>query len=164
MGRFLLPLILLFCFAIVTTQAWLSHHRFDRTTYSWIGMSFLGLVAAHLSAFALVLLLALLARLDLLQNAQHGAIAFTSAAILFVIILTLSQWLVLRERVSRPILQAALNAILGMVTYRLLSQGMMGYERIIGYENIALGLPVSVVLYAVLGAGLGGIIHKILNS
>lgn len=127
-------------------------------------MSFLGLVVAYLSAFALILLLALLARLDPLQNAQHGAITFTSATILFVIILTLSQWLVLRERVSRPILQAALNVILGMVTYRLSSQWMMGYERIIGYENIALGLPVSVVFYAVLGAGLGGIIHKILNS
>lgn len=164
MGRFLLPLIFLFCFAIVATQAWLSHHRFDRTSYSWIGMSFLGLVATYLSAFALALLLSLLARLDPLQNTQHGTIVFTSATIIFVILLTLSQWLVLQERVSRPILQAALNVILGMVTYTLLSQWMMGYERIIGYENIALGLPVSVVLYAVLGAGLGGSIHKILNS
>lgn len=164
MGRFFLPLIFLFCFAVVATQAWLSHHRCDRTTYSWIGMSFLGLVAAYLSAFALGLLLVLLARLDALQNAQQSAIAFIPATILFVSILLLSQWLVLRESVSRPILQAALNVILGMGTYRLLSQWMMGYERIIGYENIALGLPVSVVLYAVLGAGLGGIIHKILNS
>lgn len=158
MGRLFLPLILLFCFAIVTTQAWLSQHRFGRTAYSWIGLSFLGLVVAYLSAFVLGLSLAFFARLDPLQNAQDGAITFTSATILFVIILTLSQWLVLRESVSRPILQAALNVILGMVTWVLLS------PRIMGHENMALGLPLAVVLLAVLGAGLGGIIHKILNS
>lgn len=160
MGRFFLPLVLLFCFAIVATQAWLSHHRFDRTTYRWIGLSFLGLIAAYLTAFVLGLSLSFFARLDTLQNAQDGAIVFTSATILFVIILTLSQWFVLRESVSRPMLQAALNVILGLVTWVLLSPRIIG----LGDENIALGLPLSVVLFAVLGAGLGGIIHKILSS
>lgn len=164
MGRFFLPLILLFCFAFVATQAWLSQHRFDRTTYRWIGISFLGLVIAYLSAFVLGLSLSLLANLDPLQRSPDGTIVFTSATVFFMIILAVFQWFVLRESVSRPILQAALNAILGLVTYTLISQGMMGYERMIGYENIALGLPVSVVVYAVFGAGLGGVIHKILNS
>lgn len=158
MGRFFVPLIFLFCFAIVATQARISHHRFNRTTYNWIGLSLFGLVAAYISAVVLAFLLAFLARMDILQNAQQGRIAFTLAAIVFVSILTLSQWLVLRESVSRPILQAALNVILGMVTWSLFD------SRISAYENIALGLPFSVVLFAVLGAGLGGIIHKILNS
>lgn len=164
MGRFFLPLILLYCFEFVAAQAWLSQHRFDHTIYRWIGISFLGLVAAYFSAAILWLSLVFLAGLDPLQRSPDGEIAFTSATILFMIILTLFQWFVLRESVSRPILQAALNVILGMVTYNLLSPWITAYEKIVGYENIALALPVSVVVYAVFGAGLGGSIHKILNS
>lgn len=158
MGRFFLPLILLFCFAIVATQAWLSHPQLDRTTYSWIAISFLGLIAASFSAAAIMLSLTFIFRLDILQNAQQATIAFIPAAIVFVVILGLSQWLVLRESVSRPLLQAALNIILEIVTWVLLNQ------RIVAYKNIALGLPLFVVLVAVLGVGLGGIIHKFLNS
>ncbi len=158
MGRFFLPLILLFCFAIVATQAWLSHPQLDRTTYSWIAISFLGLIAAFFSATAIMLSLTFIFRLDILQNAQQATIAFIPAAIVFVVILGLSQWLVLRESVSRPLLQAALNIIFGIVTWVLLNQ------RIVAYKNIALGLPLFVVLVAVLGVGLGGIIHKFLNS
>lgn len=158
MGHFFLPLILLFCFAIIATQAWLSHPQFDRTTYGWIAMSFLGLIAAYFSAVVIAFSLTSIFRLDILQNAQQATIAVIPAAIVFVVILSLSQWLVLRESVSRPILQAALNIILGMVTWVLLN------PRIIAYKNIALGLPLFVVLLAVLGVGLGGIIHKFLNS
>lgn len=157
MRRFYLPLILLLWFAIVATQAWLSHFQFNRATYSWIAMSFFGLIAAYFSAVVIVLSLTFLFRLDILQNSQQASIAVIPAAFIFVIILTLSQWLVLRESVSRPILQASFNVIFGMVTWVFLSL------RIIGYENIALGLPLFVVLLAVLGAGLGAIIHKFLN-
>ena len=68
------------------------------------------------------------------------------------------QWLILRESVSKPILQASLNVILGMATWLLLQ------PRMFEYEDVALGFPLFFVLSVVLGAGLGGIIHKILNS
>lgn len=64
-------------------QAWLSHYRFDRTIYSWIRLSFLGLVVAYLSAFFLGLSLSLFARLDPLQNSPDGTIVFTSATVSF---------------------------------------------------------------------------------
>ena len=158
MGRFFLLLLLLFCSAIATTQAWLSRHRFDRTTYVWIGMSLLGIVVAYFGALAIWLLLIFVFGLDVLQNAQQAMIAFIPTAIIFVVNMIVSQWLILRESVRTPILQASLNVILGMVTWQLLD------PRIVEYEDIALGLPLFVVLSVVLGAGLGGIIHKILNS
>ena len=95
MGRFYLPLILLFCFAIFATQAWLSHPQFDRTTYGWIAMSFLGLIAAYFSAVVVAFSLIFIFRLDVLQNAQQAASALIPAEIVFVVILSLSQWLVL---------------------------------------------------------------------
>lgn len=158
MGRFYTPLLLLFCFAIATTQAWLSQHRFGRTTYIWIGMSLLGVVVAFLGAIAIWFLLISLFRLDVLQNTQQAMIAGYPTAIIFVINLITSQWLIFREIASRPILQASLNVILGMGTWLLLSQW------IFRYEDVALGLPLFIVLSVVLGAGVGGIIHKMLNS
>ena len=158
MGRFYTPLLLLFCFAIATTQAWLSQHRFGRTTYIWIGMSLLGLVVSYFGAIAVMILLIFAFRLDVLQNSQQATIAVAPTAIIFVINLITSQWLIFREIASRPILQASLNVILGMGTWLLLSLW------IFRYEDVALALPLFVVLLVGLGAGVGGIIHIILNS
>jgi hypothetical protein len=157
MGRFYTPLLLLFCFAIAITQAWLCQRRFDRTTYIWIGMSLLGLFVSYFGASAVMILLIFAFRLDVLQNSQQAALAVAPTAIIFVINLITSQWLIFREIARRPIRQASLNVILGMGTWLLLSLW------IFRYEDVALALPLFVVLLVVLGAGVGGIIHIILN-
>jgi hypothetical protein len=82
---------LLFCLAIALTQAWLFHRRFDRATYSWIGMSILGLIVAVLCAIATGFLLLFLVRLDVLQNSQHGAIVSVAMMMVFGIVMVLSQ-------------------------------------------------------------------------
>jgi hypothetical protein len=157
MGSFVPISALLFCFALTMTQAWLTHHRGDRISYGWIGISLLGLVIAILGAIATGLLSITVFRLDVLQNGQHGGIAFIVMVFIFGVIMTLSQWLILRQRVDVPILQASLNVFFGTSTWLLF------VSKILEYENAVLGLPLFVFLSVVLGVGLGGIIHKILN-
>jgi Na+-driven multidrug efflux pump len=156
-GSFVPISALIFCLAVATTQAWLTYHRHDRASYVWIGMSLLGLVAATLGAIAAWYLSIYIFRLDVLQNAQHGAIVVVAIIVIFGIMMILSQWFVLQGKVRAPMLQAALNIIFGAMTWLFL------VSRFINYENVALGLPIFAFLSVVLGMGLGGLIHKVLS-
>jgi uncharacterized membrane protein YhhN len=157
MGSFVPVSALLFCVVLTATQAGLTHPHCNRASYVWIGMSLLGLITAVLGAIAIGLLSIALFRLDVLQNGQHGGIAFMVMVTVFAVIMALSQWLILRRKVSAPALQATLNTIFGTSTWLLF------VSQILEYENTGLGLPLFVVLSMGLGVGLGGIIHKILN-
>ncbi|KAM3102383.1 hypothetical protein ACKFKF_04840 [Phormidesmis sp. 146-12] len=139
------------------TQAKLTCHHCDRTSYVWIGMSLLGLITAILSAIAVGLLSITLFRLDVLQNGQHGAIASMGMVVIFTVVMTLSQWIILRQSVTAPVLQASLNVVLGTAIWLLF------VSRILEYEDTVLGLPLFAVLSIGLGAALGGVIHKVLN-
>lgn len=121
-------------------------------------MSLLGFIVASLGESTTWLLSMVLFRLDVLQNAQHGAIVYGAGVIIFGIIMTLSQRIILRRSVSFSELQASLNAILGTATWRLLA------SRVFDYGDSALVFPSFLVLTVVLDTVLGGIIHKVLNS
>lgn len=120
-------------------------------------MSLLGWVVATLSAIAAWYLSIYVFRLDVLQNAQHGAIAVVAIIVISSIMMILSQWFVLQGKVRAPMLQAALNIIFGSMTWLFLM------SQFINYENVALGLPTFAFLSVVLGMGLGGLIHKVLS-
>ena len=57
-------------------------YRRDRASYVWIGMSLLGWVAATLGAIAAWYLPIYIFRLDVLQNAQYGAIAVVAIIVI----------------------------------------------------------------------------------
>jgi hypothetical protein len=167
MGSFVPISALLFCLALTTIQVWLTHRRGDsfgvapcakRANYGWVVICLLGLVAAILGAIAIGFLSIALFRLDVLQNGQHGGVAFIIMVAVFTVMMTLSQWIILRRKVNTPALQAALNATLGTFTWLLF------VSRLLEYENAVLGLLLFAILSVVLGGGLGGIIHKILNQ
>ncbi|NJR49819.1 MAG: hypothetical protein HC780_09895 [Leptolyngbyaceae cyanobacterium CSU_1_3] len=155
LGSFIPVSAVLFCLAIASTQAWLFYHRYNRPTYTWIVISLVGFfVAVPLAVTAGCLSIALF-RLDVLQNGKHGAIASIAIIMSFGVVMILSQWLILRRRVSAPMLQASLNVVLGTATWLFFVSQL---------KDTPVGLLSLIVLSIVLGVGLGGIIHKTLNS
>jgi MFS family permease len=157
MGSFVPISALLFCFTLSVTQAWLTDRRCHRANYIWVGASLLGLVTATLGAIASLYLSIFLFQLDVLQNSQQGAIAITLTAVTFGVLMALFQWLILRRKVRNPFLQAALNVILGTLTWLFL------VSRILDYANAALGLPLFILFSVLLGIGIGSVSHITLN-
>jgi hypothetical protein len=157
MGSFVPISALLFCLTLTATQAWLARRRCDRTSHIWIGTSLLGLITAILGAIATGLLAITLFQLDVLQNGQHGAIASVAMVATFGVIMALLQWLILRQKVNAPFLQAFFNVTFGTAIWLFLA------SQIFNYENTVMGLPLFVVLSVILGMALGSIIHTALN-
>jgi len=148
----------LFCLAIAIAQAWLMQLRPQFIRWLWIGMNVAGLAIALAVALGIAYLLPSLFPLDVLQNSQHAAIVICTTVVTFGVIMSLSQWLVLRGRVNAPILRSVANVIVGTSTYFFLG------TRVGIFSNATIKiLWLPLVLTVLAGAVVGGLTDRVIS-
>jgi hypothetical protein len=148
----------LFCLAIAIAQSWLMQLRPQSIYWLWIGMNVAGLAIALAVAVGIAYLLPSIFPLDVLQNSQHAAIVICTMVIISGVIMSLSQWLVLRGRVEAPILRSVANVIVGTSTWFFLR------TRVEIFSNATTKtFWLSLVLTVLAGAIVGGLTDRVIS-
>ena len=99
-ASFSLITVLLFWLSSAMVQHWMLPNQGFRSLGRWLGFTLAGVIVGVLVLYSLVWFLFFVVPLDVLQNANHGFIFVAINVLVFVSVVVITQWLILRRRVT----------------------------------------------------------------
>ncbi len=146
---------IIFWLTMASVQAWIMRYRFRSSGWLWIVVNAIGLIIGGFGAAGITLLLISLFNFDVLQNSGDAIAVLMIAAIIFIVIVSLFQWSVLRRRVPAPALWAVVNVVLGSITYFLL----LSLNSDLIWNSVGITVLVSILA----GMIIGGLTGKVMD-
>ncbi|MEA5503230.1 hypothetical protein VB735_08935 [Halotia wernerae UHCC 0503] len=146
---------IIFWITMASMQAWIMRYRLRSAGWLWIVVNAIGLIIGGFGAAGVTLLLISLFNFDVLQNSRDTIAVLMIAAIVFIVIVSLFQWSVLRRRVPAPALWAVVNVVLGSITYFLL----LSLNSDLVWNNVWITVLVSMLA----GITIGGLTGKVID-
>ncbi len=146
---------IIFWITMASMQAWIMRYRFRSAGWLWIVVNAIGLIIGGFGAAGITLVLISVFNFDVLQNSGDAIAVLIIAAIIFIVIVSLFQWSVLRQRVPAPALWAVVNVVLGSITYFLLLS--------LNSDLVWNSVWVTVLVSMLAGITIGGLTGKVID-